>query len=72
MLFHLKSDWESNTKEIGDFLKFSTVIYFPTSNQLFRRYDFLQDYRVAENCILDKLQHQKKIKFWGCSDGILP
>jgi hypothetical protein len=33
---------------------------------------FLDDGRVAENCALDRLQCQKKIKFWGSSDGILP
>jgi hypothetical protein len=33
---------------------------------------FLDDDGVAENCALDRLQCRKKIKFWGCSDGILP
>jgi hypothetical protein len=32
----------------------------------------LDDDGVAKNCALDRLQCWKKIKFWACSDGILP
>jgi hypothetical protein len=51
MLFHLKFDQESNTKEVGHFLSFPTDIYFLSSYQRFRQYDFLQDNGIAENCI---------------------
>jgi hypothetical protein len=51
MLFQLKSGWESNIKEVGDFLSFPTGIYLPSSDQRFRHYDSLQDDGVAENCI---------------------
>jgi hypothetical protein len=51
MLLYLKSDWESNTKGVEDFLIFLTVNYSPSSDQWFRRYDFSQGDRVAENCI---------------------
>jgi hypothetical protein len=33
---------------------------------------FLDNDGVAENCAPDRLQCRKKMKFWGCSDGILP
>jgi hypothetical protein len=60
MLFHLKSDQDSNTKEVGDFLSFPTDIYFPSSDQWFRRFDFLQDAGVAENCISGQIAAAKE------------
>jgi hypothetical protein len=48
--FYLKSDWELHTKMVKDFLNFPTGIYFPSSDQRFRRYNFLPDDGVAENC----------------------
>jgi hypothetical protein len=41
---------ELNRKKVEDLLRFSTGIYFPLSYQWFRRYSFLQDDGVAENC----------------------
>jgi hypothetical protein len=50
MLFYLKFGWESNTKKVEDIHNFPTGIYFPSSNQRFRFYDFLHDDGFAENC----------------------
>jgi hypothetical protein len=62
VLFYLKSDWESNTKNLEDFLSFLTGIHLPSSNQRFRRYDFLQDDGLLKTVFLDRLQRQKKNK----------
>jgi hypothetical protein len=50
VLFHLKSDSESNTKRVVDFSSFPTGIYLTSSDQRFRRYKFLPDDGPAENC----------------------
>jgi hypothetical protein len=50
MLFHLKSDGESNTKEVEDFRIFPTGIYFPSSDQRFRSYGILKIDFTAEFC----------------------
>jgi hypothetical protein len=60
VLLYLKSDCESNTKKVEDFLIFPTVIYLPSSDQRFRRYDFLQDGGVAENCISGQIAAVKE------------
>jgi ABC-type transport system involved in Fe-S cluster assembly fused permease/ATPase subunit len=49
-MFDQKSDWESNTKKVEDILNFLTDIYFSSSDQRFRCYDFLHDDGVFENC----------------------
>jgi hypothetical protein len=71
VLFYLKSGWESNTKKVENDSIFLTRIYLSSSDQCFRRYD-LDDEGVAETVFLDKLQHRKKNRIWGCSDGIIP
>jgi hypothetical protein len=39
VLFLMDSDWKLNTKNIDDFLIFSTAIYLLSSNQRSRSYD---------------------------------
>jgi hypothetical protein len=63
-MFLLKSDWESNTKKVEDIPSFPTGIYFPSSNQRFRCYGFLQDGGAAENCIPWQIAALKENKFW--------
>jgi hypothetical protein len=48
-VFYLKSDRESNTNKVEDFISFPTVIYLPSSDERFRWYDYLPDDMVAEN-----------------------
>jgi hypothetical protein len=50
VLFFLKSVGGLNTKKVEDSLIFLTGIYLPSSDQWFRRYDFLPDDGFAENC----------------------
>jgi hypothetical protein len=72
VLFCLKSDWESNNKKVEDLFSFPTGIYLPSSDQRFRRYSFLPDDGVAENCNTGQIAVLRENKFWGCSDWILP
>jgi hypothetical protein len=50
VLFDLNSDWESNAKKVVDILILTKGIYLPSSDQRFRRYDFLPDDEATENC----------------------
>jgi hypothetical protein len=56
VLFYPKSDWELITKKVEDFLSFPMGIYFLSSDQQFRRYDFLPDDGLLKTAILDRFQ----------------
>jgi hypothetical protein len=50
VLFHLKSDWVSNTKKVEDIQIFPMGIYLSSFDQQFRFYDILHGDGFAENC----------------------
>jgi hypothetical protein len=72
VLFYLKSDLDSNTKKVENFLSFPTGIYLTSFDQRLWRYGFLLDDGLLKTAILDRLQRRKEIKIWGCLGGILP
>jgi hypothetical protein len=71
VIFLLISDWESNTKMVGNIHSFPTGIYSFSSNQRFRFYDFLCADGLLKTIILDRLSWWRKNKFLGCSGGII-
>jgi hypothetical protein len=72
MLFHLKSDWESNTKEIEDFLIFPMEFTCPHPINGLGAMAFYSMMGLLKTVIPDRLQCWKKNKSCGCSGGILP
>jgi hypothetical protein len=63
MLFHMKSDWEWNTKKVEDLPTFPTGIYLLSSNQWFRSWSLEVD-SVAEFLLWTALSDLRILQLW--------